>query len=78
MNEEQIEFRQQWSSTAGRLAATREAEHEIRRWASKAFSEEKDELAKVLRNLANHFVEKAQALSVQVQDFIAKDQNQQP
>lgn len=67
---EELEFHQQWSSSAGHLAAFRAAEREALKRAEEAFGERDDRVAIAMRDLSNHFKLEAEALSAEVQGYI--------
>ena len=70
MTEEEREFDREWSSAAGRRVAMHVAEREARDRAGTAFANRKDEVAKALRELADHLKGLADEYSAEVQSYI--------
>lgn len=70
MTEEQIEFRQQWSSAAGKLVAMEGVFTETMSRAGKAFARGEDRTAEALRELGKHFEKEVKSLRVEVDAFI--------
>lgn len=72
MTEEQIEFRQQWSSAAGKLAAMELASAEVMNRAGRAFVRGEDRTAEALRELGKHFEGHVKTLKIEVDSFIKR------
>lgn len=70
MNEEQVEFRQQWSSAAGKLVAMEGAFNEAMARAGRAFARGEDRTAEAMRELGQHFEKQVKELREEVQRFI--------
>lgn len=68
--DDQLEFRQCWSSTAGHLAGIKDAINEAEKRAGEFFIKKQDQIANALRDLATALAVQRDKLSKDVQAYI--------